>query len=345
MVACAAIAAFLVLGSTGCDDNDNRFIIGSTTLGPPGSTTTTSTTSTTSTTMTTTTTMGAGGGPSCTIDISQTSGETLGSLQWNTDYSGAGGGFTGSADMVDCTSPLSAAGAIVTFNDDEAALTLRTGIISLAGFTGPTVVASCTFANCADPDPVAGDFALTLVDAADPSFNPQTPTLAITNITCTPPAPAAPECAGATTTTSTTSTTTTSTTTTSTVGGGGASYTIVMEVVEAQSYGALQWNVDYSSAAGGFAGSADMVACTSPLSAAGAIVTFNDDEAASTLRTGIISLSGFNGPATVASCTFDSTGGAPVAGDFAITTIDASDPSLMPIAPLPTIQISSITAN
>jgi hypothetical protein len=118
-----------------------------------------------------------------------------------------------------------------------------------------------------------------------------------------------------------------------------------MDVVEALSYGALQFNVDYSSAAGGFAGAADSVDCTSPLSTSGAIVTFNDDEAASTLRTGIISLSGFNGPATVASCTFDSTGGAPVAGDFAISTVDASDPGLSPISPLPTIQISSITAN
>jgi hypothetical protein len=269
-------------------------------------------------------------GRTCQVSVAVTSGETLGSLQFNLDYTGAQpGGFEGSADTVTCTPDPAIAGAIVTFNDDEPALTLRTGIISLAGFTGPTGIQTCTYIKDDNVDPVAGDFTLTLVDAADPGFVPQTPTLEVTVDSCVPGGGTPPS-------TTTTSTTTTSTTTTTTAPpGGAASYDIDIQVDDAGPFGALQYNVDYSAAAGGFNGSADTVTC-----AAGA---FNDDEPASTLRTGIISLAGFAGPAVVATCQFDSTGPVPVPGDFTITVVDASDPGLAPIAPLPGVSISAIT--
>lgn len=340
MVAMASIVALMAFGTTGCDDDDR---VGG---GPGGSTTTTTTmgggpdSTTTTTTSTTTTTMGAPPpvGFTCMITVGVTSNETMGSLQFNLDYTGAQpGGFEGSADSVSCTPAPAIAGAIITFNDDEPALTLRTGIISLAGFTGPTDVQTCTYIKDNGAAPVAGDFSLTLVDAASPSFTPLTPTLAVTVDSCVPGG-------GMPGTTTTTSTTTTSTTTTTTTGGGGGanSYIVTFQVDDAGPFGALQYNVDYTGAPGGFAGAADTVTCSTAPALAGAIVTFNDDEAASTLRTGIISLAGFAGPTNLANCVFDSTGAVPVAGDFAITVVDASTPALAPINPLPGMSISSI---
>jgi hypothetical protein len=346
MVALASIVALVAFGSVGCDDDDRGNIgIGSTTtMGGVGGTTTTMGIAPTTTSMPgpTTTTMPIGStGSTCDATVSVTSGETLGSLQYNVDYSGAQpGGFEGSADMVSCTASPSIAGSIITFNDDEPALTLRTGIISLAGFTGPTDIATCVYLSGAATDPVPSDFTITLVDAADPSFNPQTPTLALTISNCVPGC-VGPECGSGMPTT--TSTTTTSTTTSTTVIGVTPSqFDISFDVDDAGNYGALQYNVDYTAAPGGFNGSADMVSCTAGAAIAGSIVTFNDDEGALTLRTGIISLAGFAGPANLAVCTFDSTGATPVAGDFAITVVDASDPGLNPIAPLPSVSISSI---
>jgi hypothetical protein len=194
-VVLSAAFACIVLG---CDDNGSSgdAAATSTTSTTPLTTiitspTTTSTTTSTSTTVTSTSSTSTSNTFfvdsetwTCTIEISQTSNETLGALQWDTAYVAHLGVFLGAAGAVNCTSPLSAGGAIVTFNDDEASATLRTAMISLAGFTGPTVVAECKYESCLLQKPAPDDFALTLVAATDPAFAPRTPTLAISAVAC-----------------------------------------------------------------------------------------------------------------------------------------------------------------
>ena len=159
----------------------------------------------------------------------------------------------------------------------------------------------------------------------------------ITDVTCT---------GGGTTTTTTGATTTTSTTTgtatTTTTGGAGNLYTVTFDLADAVTAGALQFEVDYSAAGGQFQGSGATVSCTSPLSAGGAFVSFNDVDASTQLNFAAVAIAGFTGPTTVANCTFDAPA-APVAGNFAITVVDASAPDLSPIVPLPAVTVSAIT--
>ena len=62
---------------------------------------------------------------------------------------------------------------IASFNDDQDVSTLRTGIISLAGFTTPRDVAACRIEISADaPTPV---FEMTVVDASDYHLSPVYP--------------------------------------------------------------------------------------------------------------------------------------------------------------------------
>ena len=325
--AAVAVSLFVAFGTVGCDDESGGGGGGvGTTTTTVGVTTTTMGVTTTTSGPTTTTTMGPA--RLCVVTIGVTNTVTLGALQFNTDYSGAGGDFVGSAGTVECTSPLSTAGAIVTFNDDEAASTLRTGVISLSGFAAPADVAICNFAPTG-ADPTAGSFAITVVDATAPDLSPATADVEVTDISCT----------------GTTPTTTVGgpTTTTTTLPTGGNSFDVLFRVTDTVSIGALQFSVDYSGATGGFTGAADGVQCTASPAISGAIFTPNDDEAASTLRIGIISLGGINAPADLVMCGFDSTNGAPVAGDFVITLEDAAQPDLTPIVPAPTVVVQSIT--
>jgi hypothetical protein len=130
-------------------------------------------------------------------------------------------------------------------------------------------------------------------------------------------------------------TTTTGGTTTTVVGG--TLYDVTFDMADAgTAVGALQFEVAYAGAGGEFVGAADSVDCDSPLSAGGAFVTFNDEDGTTTLNFAAVALAGFSGPTTVARCTFDAPA-APNAGDFVVTVVDASDTSLAPIAPFPTV--------
>lgn len=144
-----------------------------------------------------------------------------------------------------------------------------------------------------------------------------------------------------TTTTSAASATTSSTTTTTSVAGG-ASYTVVFALDDAVTVGSLQLEVDYADAGGGFVGSSSTVSCTSPLSAAGALVAFGDDDSAARLNFAALALAGFNGPTSLASCEFRATGAAPTPEEFIITIVEANALDLSPIAPAPAVRVSSI---
>lgn len=325
--AVAAVGLFVAFGTVGCDDNHGGG--GGTTTTSLAITTTTSGVTTTTSGVTTTTsgaTTTTVAGPShleCAVTWGLSNAVSIGALQFDTNYSAAGGQMEGTADQVICTKLV---GDLVTFNDDDAAQNLSAAFVSLAGFSGPVDVMKCNF-NTPNNDltpPVAGDFVVTIKDATDPNLQPVTADVAVNNINCV-------EVGGGTTTTVSTSTTSTTT-------GGGATFRIDFAMADAVTVGALQFEVDYAGANGGFNGSADTVQCTKDN---GDLVTFNDDEANTNLIQAFVSLAGFAGPnAALSHCTFTSNGGTPAASAFVVTVKDATDPNLAPISPLPTINVT-----
>jgi len=315
------------------------------------STTTSSTTTSSTTTSSTTTTTVPGNQIPCVITFGVTSNETIASLQYDTDYSGASGNFDGTGGSVSCTS--SVAGAIAAFNDNDGTKVLGTGLVALAGFTGPLDVATCNYTT-SNPALAAGDFGITVTDASDTNFLPLSPTVAVTNVSCSLPetttttaGPSTTTTIPSTTTTIASTTTTIGGTTTTTTGGGALLYDIVFQLDDAVTLGALGFDVDYSGAPGDFVGSGGdpgaggTLQCTSNV--AGALASFNDDDAGK-VSAAFIALAGFTGPTNVATCVFQSTGPVPVAGDFAVAVTDASDTSLLPVTPTPTVSVASITA-
>jgi hypothetical protein len=268
------------------------------------------------------------------VTFGVTNVETLGALQYDTSYAGVGGGFDGTAGAVDCTR---LAGDFAAFNDIEASTTLSSAFISAAGFTGPVDVARCRYTRPGLVEPVAGDFPITITDQSKPDFTPANATVEVTNVGCI--------CSGGGSSTTTTGGSTTSTTTgasTTTVTTGGTLYNVAFDLTDAVTAGALQFEVNYSAAGGQFTGTGATVVCTSPLSAGGAFVSFNDVDASTQLNFAAVAIAGFTGPTTVANCEFDAPA-APNAGDFAITVVDASAPDLSPIVPLPTVTVSAVT--
>lgn len=196
-----AMAVLAVVWLAACDSDSSGDLVegGATTttslVDPPSSTLTDTTT--TSTTVTTTTSSVTLFPPStvcsihsfgCRVRVRLTSSEQLGSLQFDLDYPATGLRLEGSADNVSCSA---LAGTITTFNDDEAASTLRVGMISLTPFAGPAIVADCIadLGEICSPIGDIGsrdDLELRLVDAADPTFNPVTPTLELETLGCFP---------------------------------------------------------------------------------------------------------------------------------------------------------------
>jgi cysteine-rich repeat protein len=107
----------------------------------------------------------------CTVDFRVVDDITLSSLQWNTDYQGAPGSFSGSGAQVDCSSEIEGALDAYTDHDDEKLL--EAGIISVDGFDGPARIARCIFK--ASTAPHVSDFEITVLAADDPDLNPITP--------------------------------------------------------------------------------------------------------------------------------------------------------------------------
>ena len=336
----------LALVSAGCDDDDGGSGgggVSTTTITTPpttiGSTTTTVSTSTTSVTATTvpstSTTIPGGLNCDCVVTFGVTNAEVnIGSLQYDTDYSASGGGFDGNAGAVSCQK---VAGDFGAFNDIEASQNLSTALISAGGFSGPTTVATCDFTGTRQP--ATTDFAITITDQAHIDFTPANATVAVTDVTCTCTGGSTTTVGGGTTTTTVSGGTTTTTTgggTTTTTVGSGTLYDVTFDMADAgTAVGALQFEVQYATAGGQFVGAADSVDCDSPIPG-GAFVTFNDEDATTTLNFAAVALSGFSGPLEVARCTFDAPA-APNASDFVITVVDASDTALAPITPFPTV--------
>jgi len=117
------------------------------------------------------------------IEISVTSSGTLGALQFDVDYSAIDGSFDGVADSVDCTSPLTAGGGLITFNDEDGSKRLRIGVISLSGFNTPVVAAECVFTANGDSFPAPAEFDVVVIDASAPDFTAVAATMAVTAAT------------------------------------------------------------------------------------------------------------------------------------------------------------------
>lgn len=144
--------------------------------------------------------------------------------------------------------------------------------------------------------------------------------------------------------TTSTSTITTSPVTTTTLGSA-LSYTVVLTLEDAVTLGSLQIEVDYATAGGDFVGSGQNVSCSSPLTAAGALVAFGDDDLNARLSFAALALGGFDGPTSIASCEFSAAGLAPTREEFAITVVEANGLDLSPIDPVPTVRVASIRAS
>lgn len=161
------------------------------------------------------------------------------------------------------------------------------------------------------------------------------------------PAPG-PTVGSTSTSTTTTSvaraTTTSSSTTTTTIGDSAVSYDVTFSLEDAITLGSIQIEIGYADAGGAFVGSDASVSCTSPLSAAGALVAFGDDDSTRTLNIAALALAGFSGPTTMARCEFHTTGAAPTSDDFAVTVVEANAIDTTPVTPLPGISVSNIVA-
>ncbi|RMF19763.1 MAG: hypothetical protein D6760_12740 [Deltaproteobacteria bacterium] len=101
-----------------------------------------------------------------------------------------------------------------------------------------------------------------------------------------------------------------------------------LTLASSQTLGALQYEVDYSSASGEFFRRGGDVACTSSLPQV--LSVFNDHDATRTLVGGAVSTLGFTGPVDLATCRFDTDQADTNAAQFRVSVVDASTLDLFP---------------
>jgi cysteine-rich repeat protein len=121
----------------------------------------------------------------CTVQFTVTSATALGALQLGVDYAGAGD--VGDFAVDGCTIvPSGLTDVSIDAPSDE----LGVGWANTTAFNGPALFASCAFVlpDSTDPDPVAGDFVVSVEDAsnADVPPTPVSPTIGVAVTGCTP---------------------------------------------------------------------------------------------------------------------------------------------------------------
>ncbi len=132
----------------------------------------------TSTSMTSTTTLGPS---ACTVTFGLTNVVGVAGLTFDVDYAAAAGDFTGSDAAVSCA-PNPGLGALGAFNDNDAARTMRIGLLAVSDFAGPADLATCDFVGL--PAPVVGDFTVTLVESFAADLTAVPSVVAVTDLTC-----------------------------------------------------------------------------------------------------------------------------------------------------------------
>gem|GEM_PF-6209054 len=143
----------------------------STTSSSTTSSSTTSTVSSSTTTVTTgptTTTMPTTAGFTFDVTYEFTFPlTTVGALQFDSDYSAAGGDFDGSGAAVACAKQAGFT-ALEAFNDKDATTkVLSQGFIDNSGFAGPRTVSTCRFLDTDGIAPKPSDFVNTTTDCTD----------------------------------------------------------------------------------------------------------------------------------------------------------------------------------
>lgn len=262
----------------------------------------------------------------CTVTFRLQSAVNVASLQFDVDYPRPHIELTGTSSSVSC---VNLAPALPSFTDNDAGNpgVLQAAYIAPGGFSGPRNLMVCDFTT--DSEPYLTDFDVTVVDATNTSFQTLVPLPTVV--------PSQVDCGGVFNTTTTTSTSTSTTTTT--IPGDSLACTLEFSLADAVTLGSLQWEVDYSSAPGEFAGSGSSVQCQNKVTTA--FGSIQDNETQLKVTTALISLSGFSGPRLLTSCTFLAYD-LPTIGDFPITVTDASDPSITPVVPFPDVILSTL---
>ncbi len=246
----------------------------------------------------------------CTVKVRMTDAVEFRSVQVLIGYGDAAGSFGG------CTNRTT---ATPTIDDDMGARELSLGLLSVGTVAAPATLFECLFDNTDDLR--AEDFVVSVEDATDEDLVPLNPLPAVVVelVGCAP----------------------TTTTTTTTLPGTPCQVDFVLS--DDIELGSLQWDVDYSGAAGDFLGSGDDVECVTAVTDGLAAATDHDDTRE--LVVGVISLGGnIVGPDTVTSCTFVATDDV-APEDFAITVVDASDPDNVVVSPLPAMSVSLVGCN
>jgi hypothetical protein len=261
----------------------------------------------------------------CTVTFRLQDAVTAASLQFDVAYDRADLEITGTSDTVSCANVAPALG---TFTDDDSGATgvLNVAYIAPSGFSGPRDLLICDFTT--DNEPFLTDFAVTVVDATDPSYATITPLPTVV--------PSSVDCGGVFNTT----TTTTTSTTTSTLPADPTACTLEFSLTDAVTLGSLQWVVDYTNAPGEFGGSGSGVQCQNKVSTA--FGSMQDSDGQRRVITALISLAGFSGPRLLTQCTFVADV-RPEADDFVITVTDAADQNIQPLNPRPNIVLSGVT--
>ena len=102
------------------------------------------------------------------VSVGLVSDETLGSLDFQIDYSAAAGEFLDPADTVMCETVPGETTSV--YNNIVAKRLLLGRIIAVGGFSGPGEIARCRFQPAPSTTPESGDFSVAVTDAADPDL-------------------------------------------------------------------------------------------------------------------------------------------------------------------------------
>jgi hypothetical protein len=234
----------------------------------------------------------------CLITFRLEDDVTAGSLQWLTSYADSGGDFMNTGENVECF--VIAETTIGAVNEHSSEKTLEIGLIKVDGIDGPSDLVECVWQGRGEPS--AEDFGISDIEAATPDLEllPD-PEIGI-HVDCDP---------GPIDTTTTTS---------STLPDATKSKVLFKLASASTTLGALQLEIDYSSAPGEIDGEGATVKCVSKVP--DALTARNDDDANDELSLGFVSVDGFSAPIDLSECDF--TGAVPEAEDFVITIKDAA---------------------
>ena len=305
--------------------------------------------------------------------------DSVGALQYSTNYSAAAGEFSGTGASVNCSNLLGI--SLFAPNDLDAARILTLGNIALTEFAAPLDLASCVFQGTAANPPVPGNFKVSIDAATDGDGNPITVSVAVSITPSGSPVPNSACCGNGVVDGGEQcddgnlsngdaclnsclnakcgdgvvrvgaeecddgNLSNEDTCLNSCVNAGcGAtqSYTVKFRLAAASKpVGGVQYRTVYSSATGDFVGSNADVSCTNLVS--GALFAAQDTDASRQLALGHLTLSGFPAPQDLASCVFQGVpADAPTPSDFPVVVEDATDADGNPVSVSITVLVTPV---